>query len=613
MDRIGPSRARVARRAASSLGRFWARGVGAPRVQGIRFRLGLALAVALLPILLLGAFQAQGEFNRQAQDRRSDLQFAAERTAQAAKARLDSASVLLGAMELETSGTECGARLAALARRLDGYHALYRIDATGRTVCDSRPAPIIDQTVSFADRPWFQRLKEGEPVTLARTTAHLGGEPALVIGARWERARGVFAGVMAAVLPLSELQPDVLDPSLPQGTEAALTDADGRVLVSTDIRAFTFPDGPGLLGWVERARQGQSGAFDADDATGAHRDYAGAALAGRDVYVVISAPSPGWLSWARLNPIGVLLLPLAAWITAFAAVMLVSERIVVRWLDYLERIAALYARGRYSVRPVQATHAPAEIRLLAATLDELAEAIAARDRSLHESLSEKDALMREIHHRVKNNLQIISSLLSMQQRALKDEAAKAALGDTRQRISALALIYRTLYQSDDIRHADAREFLTELVGQMIASEAGRGHAVTSSIDADSLVVDPDKLAPLALWLVEAVTNAQKHAFAGRGGALEVRFRVQGETCVLEVQDDGPGSSNEAVRAGVGRTLMGAFAKQLRGEVELLAAPGGGTIARMVFATPEAVVPINPDDLKPSAEKVRPGTLSRASR
>jgi two-component sensor histidine kinase len=236
--------------------------------------------------------------------------------------------------------------------------------------------------------------------------------------------------------------------------------------------------------------------------------------------VLLSAPAPGLWSWAQLNPIGSILLPFAAWLAAFAAVMLVTERVVIRWLDYLERVAAIYARGRFSVRPVQAANAPSEIRLLAQTLDELAENITTRDGMLTESLSEKDALMREIHHRVKNNLQIISSLLSMQQRALTDAPAKAALGDTRQRISALALIYRTLYQSENIRYADAREFLTELVGQLIAAEAMRGPVVSSSIEADSLVVDPDKLAPLALWLVEAVSNAQKHAFAGRGGDLQ---------------------------------------------------------------------------------------------
>ncbi|KAK0338503.1 hypothetical protein LTR94_038403, partial [Friedmanniomyces endolithicus] len=70
--------------------------------------------------------------------------------------------------------------------------------------------------------------------------------------------------------------------------------------------------------------------------------------------------------------------------------------------------------------------------------------------------------MREIHHRVKNNLQIISSLLSMQQRAVTDPSARAALGDTRQRIAALALIYRILYQSEHVREADSETFLREL-------------------------------------------------------------------------------------------------------------------------------------------------------
>ncbi len=413
---------------------------------------------------------------------------------------------------------------------------------------------------------------------------------------------------MAAVIPLQTLQPDIDDPSLPEDSQAALTDAAGQLLVATDSDTFRLSGDQALSGWVARANEGAS-VFQGKDAHGERRYYAGSVLAGGDIYALLSAPAPGLLSWARLNPIGTLLLPLGAWLTAFAAVMLLSERIFIRWLDYLERIAAIYAKGRFSVRPLQAMNAPSEIRTMARTLDEMAEAIVARDRSLTESLMEKDALMREIHHRVKNNLQIISSLLSMQQRALTDAPAKAALGDTRQRISALALIYRTLYQSEDIRHADAREFLTELVGQLVASEASRGPVVVSKIDADSLVVDPDKLAPLALWLVEAVTNAQKHAFAGRGGRLDVRFRVNGDTSVLEVEDDGPGASAAGAQSGVGRTLMGAFAKQLRGEFELVAAPSGGAIARMTFATPEALTPVDPTD-----QPVRPfGTVARPSR
>ena len=583
------------------LGRAFGRGLSQPKFQGIRFRLGVALPLALLRILLLGAFQAQQQFRAQDLERRQDLQLAAERTAASAKARLDSTTVLLQALRPEALEIFCEPRLTALVDRLDGLDGLVRVTATGQTTCASRglgenaPPWLTDARRSA----WFQRLRAGETTVLARAPAVPGQQPGLIVALRLERPLGAFDGAMLAVIPLSALQPDVADAALPEGSEAALTDADGRILTVTSPDAFTLKGDTQLAGWVDRARADGSAIFEADSTDGRHRVFAGAALAGRDVYALLSAPSPGLLSWARLNPVGLLLMPVAAWLAAFASVMLFSERIVVRWLDYLERIAAIYARGRFSVRPVQAVNAPSEIRVLARTLDELAENITTRDAALQASVAEKDALMREIHHRVKNNLQIISSLLSMQQRALKDEPARAAVGDTRQRIAALALIYRTLYQSDDLRYADARIFLTELVGQLIASEAGRGHLVTSSVEADSLVVDPDKLAPLALWLVEAVTNAQKHAFAGRGGDLKVRFRVNGDASTLEVQDDGPGVS-ETERAGVGRTLMGAFAKQLRGEAEMVPAEGGGTIARMTFATPEAVIPVDPADLGTAA-------------
>jgi len=577
------------------------RGLGPRKFQGIRFRLGLWLAIALLPLVILGGFQAQSAFRAQDAERRSDLQLAAERTAANAKARLDSTGILLQALRPEALEVFCQPRLSDLVDHLEDLDGLVRITATGATACASQGLAASPPTWLGQVRasPWFERLRAGEGTVLARAPAAAGQPPGLIVAIRLQRPMGGFDGAMVALIPLSSLQPDLDDPSLPEGSQAALTDADGRLLTATDIDAFTLSRGRSLPGWVQRARTDASAIFTAHDADGRQRVYAGAALAGRDVYALLSAPAPGLLSWARLNPVGALFMPLLAWLLAFTAVMWVSERVVIRWLNYLERVAAIYARGRFSVRPVQAMNAPAEIRILARTLDELAESIVTRDAALTASLAEKDALMREIHHRVKNNLQIISSLLSMQQRALTDPASRAAVGDTRQRIAALALIYRTLYQSDDLRYADARIFLTELVGQLVASETGRGLLITSSVEADSLVVDPDKLAPLALWLVEAVTNAQKHAFVGRGGDLRVRFRVRGDKSVLEVQDDGPGVS-ETFRAGVGRTLMGAFAKQLRGEVEMVPAEGGGTIARMTFATPEAVAPTDPADLGTAA-------------
>lgn len=573
------------------------RGAGATRFRGIRFRLGFWLAIALLPLLILGGLQAEAAFRSQDADRRADLQRAAERSATAARARLDTTGIVLLALMPEAREISCSPRLNALVSRLEDLDGLGRLTATGALTCASErlaaaPPAWLKQAGASA---WFGRLEAGEDTVLARAPAVAGQLPQVIVAVRVERPLGRFDGAMVALIPLTSLQPDLSDPSLPAGSQAALTDTDGRLLAATDVNAFTLAGGAPLAGWVPRARTNASTTFEATDAEGRHRVYTGAALAGHDVYALLSAPAPGLLSWARLNPISALFMPLLTWLFAFTAVMWVSERVVIRWLNYLERVAFIYSRGRFSVHPVHAMKAPTEIRGLARTLDELAGSIVIRDAALKASLAEKDALMREIHHRVKNNLQIISSLLSMQQRTLTDPASRAALGDTRQRISALALIYRTLYQSHDLRHADARIFLTELVAQLVASETGREHVVTSSVEADSLVVDPDKLAPLALWLVEAVTNAQKHAFVGRGGDLKVRFSVQGETSVLEIQDDGPGVS-ETFRPGVGRTLMGAFARQLRGSVEFVPAAGGGMIARMTFATPEAIVPTDPSDL-----------------
>lgn len=563
----------------------------------------MAMGMALLPILLLGGFQARADFREQAMERRSDLQLAAGRSAAEARARLESATLVLTVLTPESLGPFCGPRLGSLVNRLDGYDGLYRISPTGMIVC--RAGTNAGLPLAVANTVWFQRLKAGEETVLARAEPEMSSQPALIVAVRSERPMGTFNGAMVGLISLGSLRPGLDDPALPAGAEAALTDAAGQVLTATDEAAFATIGEGATAGFMDRARTGDTGIFEARDRAGQNRFYAVAPLAGRDVYVLYSAPARSWLSWARLNPIGLVLMPLAAWLTAFIAVMTVSERIIIRWLTYLERVASIYARGRFTIRPTQAENAPSEIRVLASTLDELADTIQARDAALNEGLAEKDALMREIHHRVKNNLQIISSLLSMQQRVLTDAPAKAALADTRQRISALALIYRTLYQSDNVRHADARDFLTELVGQLVASDAGRGHLVTSSVRADSLLVDPDKLAPLALWLVEAVTNAQKHAFAARGGDLQVRFTVSGETSVLEVQDDGPGPDSSGDSGGVGRTLMGAFAKQLRGVAELAPAPGGGTIARLVFATPEALIPTDPRDVV--------GTFGTASR
>lgn len=549
------------------------------RALTIRFRLGAALAIALLPVLALGAAQSVMGFRGDAADRQASLLAAADRSASLARSRVQNAAVLLETLRPEAVGLQCAPRLRELLGRAPEYANLVRFDRAGRVACAADSVGLDPRRDVL-----LQRLRDGRRVVVTSTAAGIySREPAIVAALRADRD-GQFDGALAAVIRISSLRPDLDDRSLPEGTEVALINRDGRFLIRSAPGVFVAPPphtGTGAIFYKGR------------DSGGAWRIFATAPLVGQDVRVVLSAPSPGLFSWARLNPLSTVLLPLAAFAIALLAVWVVAERVVVVWLHYLQRIAAIYARGRFTVRPLRADRAPPEIRELGHTLNAMAEAITARDMTLHENLAQKDALMREIHHRVKNNLQVITSLLNMQQRALTDPAARAAMSDTRQRISAIALIYRALYQGPDLKKVDLRPFLEELTALLLASEAHQP-GVRTELEAAELIVDPDKLAPLALFAVEAISNAQKHAFGPAGGVLRVRFSIVGEEGVLEISDEGAKETPALVGEGVGRTLMTAFARQLRGRCEVFANPAGGVTARLVFPIPEAAADAPPN-------------------
>ena len=547
----------------------------------IRVRLTAALAAALLPVLILGGLQSAIAFQREGRELRQNLGFAAERSAATARARMEGANVLLETLAPGAIGFQCAQRLAQVATRVPGYLNLIRFDRQGRLVCAAGDVPADAQRAS---RPWFSQLAAGRDIAITRDPGlAYANEPAIMTAVRAMDDTGGFDGAFAAVISLPSLQPRVNDPGLPKGAEVGLVEKTGRYITTTDTNAF--PSLP--LDWRAKVEAAGSLVWYGKDTQGRRRVYSAAPVVGDEVYVVLSAQSPGLLSWARLNPLTGVVFPLLTFLLALVTVTVVTDRVVVRWIAYLQRIASLYARGRLSVRPVQAEQMPPEIRELAETLEDMADAIVGRDASLRDSLAQKDALMREIHHRVKNNLQVISSLLNMQQRALSDPAARSAMSDTRQRITALALIYRALYQGPDLKRVDLRPFLEELTAQLVSGELHQGLAVRTELKVDPLVIDPDRLAPLALFAVEAITNAQKHAFAGRGGLLTLNFTVHGEEAELEISDDGEAGDDALTASGVGRTLMTAFARQLRGRASLTRNAKGGITARLVFPTPAA--------------------------
>jgi two-component sensor histidine kinase len=534
------------------------------------------MALALIPVLILGAVEGWVAYGKAAQERRHVLTAVTHWAASAARDRFAQNAVLLQTAA-EAPITNCQARLQQVMLRSGRFSGLARLGPGGDVQCS------VGQVVEPARLSDVRsRLARGEQVVQG-VLAEPNAPMAVVTGARILNASSQPDGALIGVTRAADLLRG-LEPAEGEQADLALTDGAGRYLAATDPSAFPKTAHNWKADWGGQGNR----LSEETDAQGQTRVYSAAPVLDGGLYLVLSTPRPGMFSWARFNLISSILLPLAAFMAALVAVWWVTERVVVRWLHYVERIAAIYAKGRFTVRPLRADRAPAEIRGLAHTLDDMADTIVARDLSLRESLAQKDAMMREIHHRVKNNLQVITSLLNMQQRSLTDPAARAAMTDTRQRISALALIYRALYQGPDLKRVDLRHFLEELLAQIISSEARHGPSVRTELDADELIIDPDKLAPLALFAVEAVTSAQKHAFAQHGGTLRVRFKVEGDDARLEIADDVPGDPDSVESAqSVGRVLMTAFARQLRGRAEFSPNLWGGSTTSLVFPTPEA--------------------------
>jgi two-component sensor histidine kinase len=215
-------------------------------------------------------------------------------------------------------------------------------------------------------------------------------------------------------------------------------------------------------------------------------------------------------------------------------------------------------------------------------------AVSVRDRTsrLEAAVAARDAAMKEIHHRVKNNLQIINSLLSLQSRKVQDPAAVTVLDNARARINALSLIHRSLYEHTDIRSVEVKSFFGELATHLDQALGAEDQRIRIESDIDDDTIDADTAVPLALFTAEAVTNAVKHAFPigrnMRGGRVLVSYKVGETETVLTVEDDGIGGEEAKAVAGqgVGGTLMAAFARQVHGQMEEGKSKAGGRLVRV---------------------------------
>ncbi|BAW31716.1 MAG TPA: histidine kinase dimerization/phosphoacceptor domain -containing protein [Methanothermobacter sp.] len=190
------------------------------------------------------------------------------------------------------------------------------------------------------------------------------------------------------------------------------------------------------------------------------------------------------------------------------------------------------------------------------------------EEELRKSLEEKEILLKEMHHRSKNNLQIISSLLNLQ--AMTTDAKKETFKETQDRIKSMALIHEQLYQSEDLARINFKEYAEKLIKNLLNSYP-MGKSVTTKLDIENITLEVDTAIPLGLIMNELLTNTLKYAFFGKDkGTIEVTFKRLKDNLELKIADDGIGFPEDKLHESksLGLKLVNVLVRQLEGRLSV---------------------------------------------
>jgi two-component sensor histidine kinase len=553
--------------------------------RSLRARLILVLGLALTPPVAAGIGAAYSAYTNETESARRSLVQTAKVVTDEHRNLIAGAGQVLAALATQEDVSRavmpaCQLALQRALYRLPDYLLIVVVDAAGKIRCtDQAEAP----GSSVVSEEWFATVQQGREFVVSNLLVDPQTGLRSLVAAVPLFHDGAVAGAIAMNIDLTSLVRLSQGLGLPRDSFVAVADAKGQLLPLAGSEVPTFP----APWWADLVRATATNQAPAEnrDAQGRRYIVASAPLRPGSLAAVLGQPASSLFAWLHLKLATDLAIPLLLWIAALVAAWIAADRLVLRWVQRLRELASAFATGSRVEPPIKFERAPDELRELEAAMTGMMRMIQNSNAELKAALANRELLIREIHHRVKNNLQIISSLVNLQARNLPEGPARQFATDMRSRIAALTLVHRNLYETDDLQHVELSSFLTALCAQLaeFGSAERRGIAVVTEID--SAMVQAENAATLAMLMTEAVTNALKHAFRpGQGGRVVVQLRVAADGPVtLSVADDGnatpPAPAGERER-GLGRELMQGYVRQLGGKMTVTKA--GGTRVEVVI-------------------------------
>lgn len=559
-------------------------------IASLRGRLLLLVAAALAPAAVIAVYQADFSYKRERANIFEHLSETARNAASDHEKMFSNAETVLSMLTSQASlfaePRHCQASFRTTMMVNDMFSNIIRLDKDGNVLCSAIP---LDEPITFADAAWFKSLRVATNVVMSKPLpAPMTKAPVIFLAQPLLAADGSFAGGTVISLQLSALEQLPRHTGVPAGAFVRLVDSDGMPLIGNGDHFIPSAT-------VKNAISKQLERFLWREPNGNVMIYALVPILKGEINVLIGAEQADLLTWTRLDLISRLVLPLLMVATALVFVWMGTNYLVIRWVNYMRRLARAYAAGTFALDMSPVRQAPSEFRELVYTFSDMASNIAAREKDLKRAIEQGDVLRKEVHHRVKNNLQIVVGLLNIHTGMAPAQSPAEVLERARSRVNAFAHIHQHLYETEDLGRVHLSRFVRDLCAYAHEAYGGEDQKIELVVEAPDIVLSADATISLALFLLEAQTNVYFYAFPDKNGGhltISVTQAKNGEI-VARVTDDGCGQRPKDGDYAVAQSLMRGFARQLGGTFDTGNQIGRGTFLSLEFAPrlPEATAVI----------------------
>jgi len=373
---------------------------------------------------------------------------------------------------------------------------LTRVDGNGQIVCMG--AIPLGKTIQTRIYWWDALRKTDDIIFYNQVDSRILGKTVMPIAVPFHGKDGSFAGAISAAIDLNWLESTPQLNKLPDGTLSMIIGSDGRVLAANHAP-------PAGISQAVANNAGHQKIFSVKTSEGKRWRWVAERIGNSDKFVAFGVPEPRLLGNFTGYLLADVLLTLLIVTATVLAIWLGTEWLVIRWTLYLKRVAIAYGRNHFTLSLDDLKSAPNEFRLLGREMKRMAIAIQERDRNLSLALERQFDMTREIHHRIKNNLQIVSSLITLYSQNLADPAAQMAFNQITVRVNALTLLQRQIEKSDTNPAVDMPRLFSLLAEQLRELATEHGQSLIIEIKAESQWLSPDIATPLMLFVIEAIS------------------------------------------------------------------------------------------------------------